>query len=342
MTAVAGPAPDAQPGPAAPLGEFALIDRYFRRNAGAAGVVLGIGDDAALLAPTPGTQLVLAVDMMVEGRHFLPGADPEGLGHKVLAVNLSDMAAMGATPRWALLAGALPDSDEAWLAAFARGLFALADAHGVALVGGDTTRGPRNLCVTIAGEVPVGRAIRRSGARAGDDVWVSGTLGDAMLALAALQGRTSVDAASLAVLRARLERPQPRVALGIALRGIASAMLDVSDGLTGDLGHLLEASAVGARIDVARIPLHGGAARAIGRRGAPVRARLPARGRRRLRALLHRPARRCAIASRPPGRAPALRSPASGRSRANAGELVVRDERGDPLPALPRAFDHFA
>ncbi|MET0917273.1 MAG: thiamine-phosphate kinase, partial [Burkholderiales bacterium] len=170
------------------MNEFALIARYFTRAVNDASVRLGIGDDAALVAPAPGCELAISVDMLVEGRHFLPDVDPESLGHKTLAVNLSDMAAMGARPRWALLGGALPDADERWLEAFARGLFALAERFGVTLIGGDTTRGPRNLCVTIIGEVPEGQAITRSGARPGDDVWTSGTLGDAMLALAAMQG----------------------------------------------------------------------------------------------------------------------------------------------------------
>ena len=174
------------------MNEFELIERYFSRPARSSSVALGVGDDAALLVPTPGCELVVSVDMLVEGRHFFAATDPERLGHKTLAVNLSDLAAMGAAPRWALLAGALPDSNPAWLEAFARGFHALADAHGVDLVGGDTTRGPRNLCVTILGEVPVGLALRRDGARAGDDVYVSGSLGDAALAVAALQERTSL------------------------------------------------------------------------------------------------------------------------------------------------------
>ncbi|HEX4884236.1 MAG TPA: thiamine-phosphate kinase [Casimicrobiaceae bacterium] len=326
---------------AAATGEFALIDRYFRRASAEPGVVLGVGDDAALLAPTPGHELALAVDMMVEGRHFLPGADPAGLGHKILAVNLSDMAAMGARPRWALLAGALPDDDPAWLDAFSRGLFALAEAHGVALVGGDTTRGPRTLCLTIAGEAPAGTAIRRSGARPGDDVWVSGSLGDAMLALAALRGRTALDDATLNVLRARLDRPQPRVALGMALRGLASAMLDVSDGLTGDLGHILDASGVGATVDLAALPC------------APsLRARLAGAERPLALACLLAGGDDYELCFTAP---PALRERVSragheagvpvarvGAVDARAGVLVVRDEQGAALPALPRAFDHFA
>jgi thiamine-monophosphate kinase len=187
--------------------EFELIDRHFARPERDPAVRLGIGDDAAIVAPTPGHELVLAVDMMVEGRHFLPGTDPASLGHKILAVNLSDLAAMGATPRFALLAGALPDNDDRWLTAFSQGLFALAERHRVSLIGGDTTRGPRNLCLTIVGEVPAGCALTRHGASAGEDIWVSGTLGDAMLALAALQRRTDLDASALAGARARLERP---------------------------------------------------------------------------------------------------------------------------------------
>lgn len=323
------------------LGEFALIDRYFTRATRDPAVVLGVGDDAAVLAPAPGHELVLAVDMMVEGRHFLPGADAEGLGHKILAVNLSDMAAMGAKPRWALLAGALPDSDEAWLAAFSRGLFALAEAHDVTLVGGDTTRGPRNLCLTIAGEVPAGTALRRSGARGGDDVWVSGTLGDAMLALAALQGRTTLANGSLARLRARLERPQPRVALGTALRGIASAMLDVSDGLTGDLGHILAASAVGASLDLARIPCAPELAQRL--RG-PERdlalACLLAGGDDYELCFTAAPDRRDRVAVA--GRAAGVAVTRIGVVVPRAAGFAVRDEQGDALGAMPRAFDHFA
>ena len=173
--------------------------------------------------------------MLVEGRHFLADVDPVTLGHKTLAVNLSDLAAMGARPRWALLAGALPDVEPDWLDAFARGLFALADRFGVELIGGDTTRGPRNFCLTIIGDVPAGTALTRSGAAAGDDIYVSGTLGDAALALAVLQGGARLAAADFAAARARLETPEPRVALGQRLRGVASAAIDVSDGLTGDL-----------------------------------------------------------------------------------------------------------
>ena len=192
--------------------------------------------------------------MLVSGRHFFANVEPEALGHKALAVNLSDMAAMGATPRWALLAGALPDADPQWLKGFARGFFALAAVHGVDLVGGDTTRGPLNLCVTLLGEVPAGKALLRSGALAGDSIWLSGALGDASLALAHHAGRVVLSADEAAACWNALLRPAPRVALGIQLRGLASAAIDVSDGLVGDLGHVLEASKVGAVLELAAIP----------------------------------------------------------------------------------------
>jgi thiamine-monophosphate kinase len=325
----------------AELGEFELIERFFDRPARDAGVVVGVGDDAAVLRVAPGHELVLAVDMMVEGRHFLAGTDPERLGHKILAVNLSDMAAMGARPRWALLAGALPDSDPDWLGAFSRGLFALAEAHGVDLVGGDTTRGPRNLCLTIAGEVPVGQAIRRAGARPGDDVWVSGELGGAMLGLAAIQGRTTLAPDELVPLVRRLERPEPRVALGIALRGTASAMLDVSDGLTGDLRHILDASAVGARVDLERIPC---APALAARRSGPERelalACLLAGGDDYELLFTARNGARERVAA--VGQEVGVPLTRIGKVTPPEMGLVVRAESGDALHALPRAFDHFA
>lgn len=235
------------------LGEFELIRRFFQRPVVQRDptVALGIGDDCALLQPTPGMQLAISSDMLVEGRHFLSTVDPSRLGHKALAVNLSDLAACGATPRAFTLALALPAADAAWLEGFARGLFALADAHGCTLVGGDTTRGPLNICVTVFGEVPAGQALLRSGARAGDDIWVSGTLGDARLALEVFRGRAAISQTAFAAARARMEQPTPRVALGQALRGIASAAIDVSDGLLGDLQHILDASDVGATLEAA-------------------------------------------------------------------------------------------
>jgi thiamine-monophosphate kinase len=233
------------------MGEFDLIERYFKRPAQRA--VLGVGDDCALLQPAPGTQLAISSDMLVEGRHFLSTVDPFKLGHKALAVNLSDLAACGAKPLAFTLALALPRADEAWLAPFSNGLLALADAHGCELVGGDTTQGPLNICITVFGEVPVvagrSQALLRSGAQAGDDLYVSGTLGDARLALEVFRGTTSVPAPVFAAARLRLEQPTPRVALGLALRGIATAAIDVSDGLLGDLGHILKQSGVGATVN---------------------------------------------------------------------------------------------
>jgi thiamine-monophosphate kinase len=229
------------------MGEFDLIERFFKRPVQRA--ALGVGDDCALLQPAPGMQLAISSDMLVEGRHFLSTVDPRALGHKALAVNLSDLAACGARPLAFTLALALPTADAQWLGPFSEGLLALADAHGCELVGGDTTRGPLNICITVFGEVPRGQALLRSGARAGDDIYVSGTLGDARLALEVFRGTLSVPQDVFAQARARMERPTPRVALGLALRGVASAAADVSDGLLGDLGHVLQASGVGAVID---------------------------------------------------------------------------------------------
>jgi thiamine-monophosphate kinase len=241
------------------MGEFELIERYFKRHAtrsplahqDSSRVALGIGDDCALLQPAPGMQLALSTDMLVEGRHFLSTVDPFRLGHKALAVNLSDLAACGASPLAFSLALALPRVDEAWLEGFAHGLFALADSHACELVGGDTTQGPLNICITVFGEVPAGAALLRSGARTGDDIYVSGSVGDARLALEVFRGRLSVPAAVFEAARARLEQPTPRVALGLALRGVATSAIDISDGLAGDLGHILQQSGVGARIDSA-------------------------------------------------------------------------------------------
>jgi thiamine-monophosphate kinase len=321
------------------LTEFELIDRFFRRPARNA--ILGVGDDAALLAPSTGCEIAVSVDMLVEGRHFFADAEAEALGHKALAVNLSDMAAMGARPRWALLACALPSIDTDWLAAFARGFFALADAHGVDLIGGDTTRGPRNLCVTILGEVPAGAALSRSGARSGDSIWVSGRLGDAALALAHRHGRLRLDARDFASCDIALVRPVPRVALGLGLHGIATAAIDISDGLVGDLGHVLNASRLGATIELDTLPRSAALARQLG--GAAREIGL-----------------QCLLAGGddyelcftvPPGRdadvtalGDRLAVPLTriGVATAQPAGLQVRDATGHALDPLPRAFDHFA
>ncbi len=232
--------------------EFELIRRYFTHRT--RHTLLGVGDDAALVKVRPGHDLVISADMLVAGRHFLRNAEPRLLGHKALAVNLSDMAAMGATPRWATLALALPAADTNWVKNFSRGFMALARRFDVDLIGGDTTRGPLNICVQIMGEAKSGKSLRRAGARAGDDIWVSGTLGDAALELAALKRRITLTPAERTWCAARLHTPIPRVGLGLALRGLASSAIDVSDGLLADLGHILDCSGVGAEIHLAAVP----------------------------------------------------------------------------------------
>lgn len=238
------------------MGEFELIQRFFqsRSQAPAAAVPVGIGDDCAVLSATPGAQWLVSSDMLVEGRHFLSTVAPERLGHKALAVNLSDLAACGATPRAFTLALALPRADAAWLEGFANGLLALAQAHGIALVGGDTTAGPLNICITVMGEAPAGQALLRSGARAGDDLYVSGSLGDARLALEAFRGSVSLSGEDFETARRAMECPQPRVALGQALRGLAHSAIDVSDGFVGDLGHVLARSGLGATVQADALP----------------------------------------------------------------------------------------
>ena len=233
------------------MGEFDLIERFFKRAARRA--VLGIGDDCALMQAPAGSHMAISTDMLVQGRHFFADVDPRTLGHKALAVNLSDLAACGAEPMGFTMALALPHIEERWLAAFAEGLFTLADSHGCELIGGDTTSGPLNICITVFGSVPApagqSQALLRSGAHPGDDIYVSGQLGDARLALEAMQGKLSLPPALLQATRQRLEEPSPRIALGMALRGLASAAMDLSDGLVGDLGHLLKASQVGATLN---------------------------------------------------------------------------------------------
>jgi thiamine-monophosphate kinase len=236
--------------------EFELIRRFFERPAHSAR--LGVGDDCALIAPFPGSDLAVSTDLLAEGIHFLSGTDARRLGHKSLAVNLSDMAAMGARPRWATLALALPSADEGWLAAYSAGLFELADRYGVELIGGDTTRssapGSLTICVTILGEVPEGGALLRSGAKPGDDIWVSGELGGAALGLAQRLGRVVLADEEAEHVTRRLELPEPRVELGLRLRGLATSAIDVSDGFAGDLMHILERSGAAARVRYDSLP----------------------------------------------------------------------------------------
>jgi len=244
----------------AKLGEFDLIWRFFKAGSESMAqtqtdqVLLGIGDDCALLGPDAAQSLAVTSDMLVEGRHFFAGANPEWLGHKALAVNLSDLAAMGAKPVGFTLALALPNANADWLAQFSQGLFRLAQQWQCPLIGGDTTQGPLTICITALGHVPFGAAIKRSGANVGDDIWVSGTLGDARLALGVLRSEWPLSQSSLEAVLPRMHEPQPRIALGMQLRGIASSALDVSDGLLGDLRHILKASQVNAEVMIDQLP----------------------------------------------------------------------------------------
>ena len=302
--------------------EFELIRRYFSRPASRS-VRCG-GDDAALVRVAPGMDLAVSIDTLQEGRHFAPGDDPRALGHKSLAVNLSDMAATGATPRWATLSITLPAADERWLEAFSGGFYGLAARFGVDLVGGDTSRGPLTICVCILGEVPQGLALSRGGAKPGDDIWVSGELGGAALALQ----RPEVAAAAR-----RLHEPEPRVALGERLRGLASAAIDVSDGFAQDLGHILERSGVSATVEFELLPKFEFHDREIQKRcvlsggddyelifAAPAAKRAQVEGlRKELDLSLSR----------------------VGAIDAGKGNLKIRDKGGKPM-AAGRGFDHFA
>ncbi|CAB3829942.1 MAG: thiamine-phosphate kinase [Achromobacter mucicolens] len=315
--------------------EFDLIARYFTRAAPAG--LLGVGDDCALFPVPPGEQVATSTDLLLEGRHFFPDVDPKSLGHKALAVNLSDLAAMGARPIGCVLGLALPRLDEPWLAAFAEGFHALAAAHGCPLVGGDTTRSAHDLAisVTVFGSVPPGQALRRDGARSGDDIWVSGELGAADVAYRLLDGQYPANAALLAATRGALEWPEPQVGLGTALRGIANAAIDLSDGLVQDLGHILAASRVGACLRFADLPM------------APALAGQDA-------ALLQRALlgggdvyQLCFTA--PPSRRDAVLAAArrAGARVTRVGEILpqpgiaVLDSHGQPLAELPAGFDHF-
>jgi thiamine-monophosphate kinase len=243
-----------------PFGEFDLIERFFKTNANSLcanadqAITLGIGDDCALIKPRADEEVAITSDMLVEGRHFFAGANPELLGRKALAVNLSDLAAMGARPLGFTLAIALPTVDNTWLEAFSKGLFAMAKEYSCPLIGGDTTAGPLTLSITAFGAIPKGEAIRRSGAKPGDDIWVSGTIGDARLALAALRHEITLSADDLQQIEHRMHNPTPRIELGMQLRNIASAALDVSDGLLGDLCHILKQSQVDAEIQLDKLP----------------------------------------------------------------------------------------
>ncbi|MFA7242563.1 MAG: thiamine-phosphate kinase [Sulfuricellaceae bacterium] len=315
--------------------EFDLIRRFFTHST--THTILGVGDDAALIALAPGMELAVSSDMLVAGRHFFHDADPRLLGRKCLAVNLSDLAAMGAAPRWATLSLALPRADEAWLADFAAGFMEMAGRHGVDLVGGDTTCGPLNLCVTIMGVAPAGLALRRGGARVGDDVWVSGKLGDAALALAHLQGRLALSEHDVLPCLLALHDPTPRVALGEALLGIAHSAIDISDGLLADLGHILECSGSAAEIEFAALPA-----------SATLRRLLP-----------DETARACLLAGGDDYElcftAPAARRDAVTiiglrlgvpltriGAICSGGGLVLRDANGKEMPIGKIGFDHFA
>ena len=315
------------------LGEFELIERFFTRPVRRA--TLGVGDDCALLQPTPGTTLAISSDMLIEGRHFLSTAAPDRLGHKALAVNLSDLAACGAKPLAFTLALALPSADEAFLAPFARGLLALADEEGCELIGGDTTRGPLAICITAFGELPLGSALLRSGARPGDDLYASGTLGDARLALEAFRGTVSLDEASFRAARQAMEMPTPRIGLGLALRGLATSAIDISDGLVGDLGHVLRRSGVGAVVDVDALPRSAALA---GQALALQRQCLLAGGDDYELVFTALPTRRDAVAAAAAGAGVAVTR--IGRIEAGA-RLRIIDRSGAAVEHAGRSFDHF-
>lgn len=324
-------------------GEFDLIAKYFVRPTPSA--VLGPGDDCALVRPSPGTQLAVTTDMLVAGTHFLPDTDPRNLGWKALAVNLSDLAAMGATPRWVTLSGALPAVDEAWIAAFAEGFFACAGQYGVDVIGGDTTKGPLTVCVTAMGEVEPGRALRRDGAKVGDRIWVSGRPGLAALGLAHLQGKVKLSEPWPRLCVAALEKPKPRIALGQALRGLASAAIDVSDGLLADLGHICERSDCAAALQLVQLPQLRDLA-GSGVQYDPV---------------LRRIALECQLAGGDDYElcftVPSTLSPAVGQIAAQlelplwqigeivsgtTGEVTVYDPDGKPIDFARRGYEHFA
>lgn len=318
--------------PARVSSEFALIDRHFRRPTRQPQTVCGVGDDGALVRPSPGCELVVSTDMLVAGTHFLAEADAADLGWKVLAVSVSDLAAMGAQPKWALLAAALPRADDAWIAGFAAGFFACADEFGIDVIGGDTTKGPLNFCATLFGEVPEGKALLRSGARPGDEIWVSGHPGRAAQGLAHLQGKATLAEPARADCLAALNRPQPRLALGLALReaNLATAAIDISDGLLADLGHLLDASGVAATLVLAVSPTPTFAEHCYlaGGDDYELLFTAPAARHEETRAL----GRRLALPLTPIGRIE------SGKP----GALAVRTPDGMPVHIARRGYEHFA
>jgi thiamine-monophosphate kinase len=334
----------------AKLGEFDLIWRFFKAGSESMAqsqtdqVLLGIGDDCALLQPDPAQSLAVTSDMLVEGRHFFANANPEWLGHKALAVNLSDLAAMGAKPLGFTLALALPNANADWLAQFSQGLFRLAQQWQCPLIGGDTTQGPLTICITALGHVPNGAAIKRSGANVGDDIWVSGTLGDARLALGALRNEWLLDPSSLENVLPRMHQPEPRIALGLQLRGIASSALDVSDGLLGDLRHILTASQVNAEVLIDQLPI----SRTLAEQTQDLRRQCAANGGDDYELCFTAPAsKRMEVESLSTALLPLTRI-GSISSASNGAEptLILRDANGNPLTTadsmrLMQSFDHF-
>jgi thiamine-monophosphate kinase len=316
--------------------EFEIIRRYFARRARSA--VLGVGDDAALIRARAGATLAVSTDMLLARRHFFPDADPESLGHKALAVNLSDLAAMGADPRWALLAIALPKADGKWIAGFSRGFFRLARRFGTELIGGDTTRGPLAISITVIGEVPQKLALRRGAARAGDDIWLSGATGEAALGLAHLKGLVRLGGAARTACLGRLHWPEPRVRLGRSLRGLARSAIDVSDGLLADLGHVAEASGVAAELrweDLPRAPAIAGCSNA----GLAKNCLLAGGDDYELVFTAPRSARSKIEAA---AKSAGVRVTAIGAVVAGVPGVRLRDARGKVVPAPRAGFDHFA
>ena len=309
--------------------EFDLIAKYFSRVPKRAS--LGVGDDCALLTATPGLEMAISTDTLVAGTHFFPDADPRDLGHKALAVNLSDLAAMGAVPRAVLLALTLPQVNDAWLSEFAGGFWALANEYDVDLIGGDTTRGPLSMTLTVIGEVEQGRALKRSGAKADDDLWVSSTVGGAALALMHMKGQVRLADADASAMASLLHRPRPRVALGRALQGLANAAIDISDGLMADVGHLCECSGLGAVIEWDRIPMP----KTLGEQPGEIRQACALAGGDDYELAFTAPAaKRDAIAA-------LAQATRIGAMRRDVNGVTVIDREGRTMPLSRRGYDHF-